>query len=283
MVSLATRTDRQLPDGRRTPLLSGIEKRFEALANDAPNVIPYFGKTLHRDSGFTERYVEGKAALHLHLWIRPGDIEVGKEHFVAIFQRLVDHEPVLLDWPNIADWDGLERRLVMAGYGGDAGEQGSVFVFVRQLAQSAEGVSLWACRSSVLKTLDSALDFREHPSHPSLPGITGSRVIRAGHEQGKSGAVGVGRRFAFNEGAQLNEPTGQVVESRPGVVQEVADDDRHFNRRFVEDFDVSRKAAGLHIYMTPVAMGFAVKEGWDLRIESAQMFVRPVQLGEDPI
>lgn len=220
-----------------------------------------------------ERYLDRQLSLHFYLRLRPRDSDLGAYDVVAVFERLPggDSSPFHLDIAHLHQPNSAE---VVFGDGGSEEQWKPVLVLIGERGQDREGAELRPVPSVVgLYGSDPGDDGGGHSPDTGLP--LAQRVAF----DGLAGEDRELRRFRRLLFVGENELPSQVVEGRPQVVEEIAQDHAKARRRLLMDLDAETVVSAVRVEVLPDAVCVAVEEGSDFLLEGFQVGFGPVKLG----
>jgi hypothetical protein len=243
------------PDGRAGALQLGQE-----VAQHAADESPYLVKRLKDVPTVAERYGEGRLDLAFNLRLRSRVDSLDSGDFYAVFER--DPGVGLLDADDLAVADGADFE-ADARQRDDGDVECSVLVEVREPLEDGQRVSRWIVPSLVRLVRPEHLAVLRAEQREHL------QAVEVVESQGDGEVDELGLLVGgVAPQVQPGEFPNHVVEGGAEVVDDLADDNAPFQRRFFDRFDPEHVVACLRVAVVSDATRLSLREGADFFFES---------------
>jgi O-antigen/teichoic acid export membrane protein len=235
-------------------------------------------QTLRRHALVSERYLEGKVAIHVHLRLAFRDrLELPPDHVCAVFQRRVVE---VGGFAGEFDPRATDSQVGAVAVRRHEGEDRAVHVLVGELAEEPDRMAIDLVRSVVRLR---ALDMCEHGAGAVKSMEPASALLLKRSDVSREF---VRRRVDRIGGAarrRRDDPAREMIQRGAQTVDVIAADDRNARRWLLLEHYADAVATGCVVHIDDISVGFAIDESADFVCQGHQVLVCAIQLGPDAV
>lgn len=218
-----------------------------------------------------ERWLDGRLAVHVHLWSGTHWFAGSTHHLCAIFQQTVMVEDDLSAIASIIIRGQPESGINDAGLHGDtAWVDHPMLVHIREIAQPFERFSPGMVR---LKALDDCPVFAANPLDPAFDAAGRPAFVRRDDRK-----LCAARFDAIQQGQLPNE----LIKGGAQIMNKLSEDHPDHRRRFLEELRSKDVGALLGLELTRESVRFFPQEPLPFPVKASEIRFCPCELRVDP-